>query len=136
MRIGLIQVMQETCSFNPTPTTLADFESFGILEGAEMLEHSDSVGPVGGYLEAVARSGSAIETVPIVRGTAQSGGRLTREAFEFFDAKVRNGLAGAGALDGSSCCCTAPPPPTASTTSRARCSIPSARSSGRRCRSR
>ena len=100
MRIGLIQVMQETCSFNPTPTTLADFASFGILEGAEMLERSDSAGPIGGYLEAVARSGSAIETVPIIRGTAQSGGRLTREAFEFFDAKVRDGLAGAGTLDG------------------------------------
>ena len=38
--------------------------------------------------------------MPIVRGTAQSGGRLTREAFEFFDAKVRDGLAGAGELDG------------------------------------
>jgi microcystin degradation protein MlrC len=100
MRIALIQVMQETCSFNPTPTTLADFESFGIFEGAEMLERSDSVGPIGGYLEAVARSGKAVETVPVVRGTAQSGGRLTREAFEFFDSKVRAGLAGVGALDG------------------------------------
>ena len=38
--------------------------------------------------------------MPIIRGTAQSGGRLTREAFEFFDAKVRDGLAGAGTLDG------------------------------------
>ena len=100
MRIGLIQVMQETCSFNPTPTTLADFASFGILEGAEMLERSDSAGPIGGYLDAVARSGTAIETVPIIRGTAQSGGRLTSEAFDFFDAKVRDGLAGAGELDG------------------------------------
>src|SRR4051812_1553659 len=61
MRIGLIQVMQETCSFNPTPTTLADFESFGILEGAEMLERSDRVGPVGGYLDVVARSATPIE---------------------------------------------------------------------------
>jgi microcystin degradation protein MlrC len=100
MRIGLIQVMQETCSFNPTPTTLADFESFGILEGAEMLGRSDLVGPVGGYLDVVARSATPIETVPVIRGTAQSGGRLTREAFEFFDAKVREGLAAAGELDG------------------------------------
>ena len=56
MRIALIQVMQETCSFNPTPTTLADFASFGILEGAELLARSDSVGPIGGYVEGIARS--------------------------------------------------------------------------------
>lgn len=100
MRVGLIQVMQETCSFNPTPTTLADFESFGILDGEEMLRRSDSVGPIGGYLEGVARSGIVVDTVAIVRGTAQSGGRLTREAFDFFDTAVRRGLADAGPLDG------------------------------------
>jgi len=100
MRIGLIQVMQETCSFNPTPTTLADFESFGIYHGHRMLECSDTVGPVAGYLEGVARSGVEVETVPIIRGTSQSGGRLTREAFDFFDGRVRDGLATAGALDG------------------------------------
>ena len=49
---------------------------------------------------ALARSGVAVETVPIVRGTAQSGGRLTSEAFDFFDAKIRDGLLEAGALDG------------------------------------
>ena len=97
MRIALIQVMQETCSFNPTPTTLDDFASFGILEGSEMLTRSDSVGPIGGYVEGLAQSGVAVETVPIVRGTAQSGGRLTSEAFDFFDAKVRDGLLEAGA---------------------------------------
>jgi microcystin degradation protein MlrC len=100
MRIALVQVMQETCSFNPTPTTLADFASFGILEGPDLLARSDSVGPVAGYLEGIARSGVAVETVPIVRGTAQSGGRLTSEAFNFFDAKVRSGLLDAGAVDG------------------------------------
>lgn len=100
MRIGLIQVMQETCSFNPTPTTLADFESFGIYDGRDMLERSDSVGPVGGYVEGVARSGVEVDTVAIVRGTSQSGGRLTRDAFDFFDDRIRNGLRRAGALDG------------------------------------
>ncbi|MEY2580795.1 MAG: hypothetical protein QOE09_644 [Ilumatobacteraceae bacterium] len=100
MRIGLIQVMQETCSFNPTPTTLTHFESFGIHEGRDVLERSDSVGPIGGYLAGVALSGVAVDTVPIVRGTAQSGGRLTREAFDFFERTIRDGLAGAGELDG------------------------------------
>jgi microcystin degradation protein MlrC len=100
MRVGLVQVMQETCSFNPTLTTLADFGSFGILDGDDMLERSDTVGPVGGYLDGIARSGAAVETVPIIRGTAQSGGRLTREAFDYFDTTVRAGLRTAGDLAG------------------------------------
>ncbi|MEO7372205.1 MAG: M81 family metallopeptidase, partial [Ilumatobacteraceae bacterium] len=100
MRVGLIQVMQETCSFNPTPTTLAHFESFGIHQGRDVLERSDSVGPIGGYLAGVALSGVAVDTVPIVRGTAQSGGRLTTEAFEFFEHTIRDGLAAAAELDG------------------------------------
>ena len=66
MQVGLIQVMQETCSFNPTPTTLADFESFGIYEGKEMLERSDTNGPIAGYLDGVARSGVDVNTVAII----------------------------------------------------------------------
>lgn len=100
MRIGLIQITQETSSFNPTLTTLADFESFGIYEGVEMLERLHASGPVGGYLDAIGRSDVDVETVPIIRGAARSGGRLSLEAFEFFDAKVRDGLRDAGELDG------------------------------------
>lgn len=100
MRIGLIQVMQETCSFNPTPTTLDDFASFGIHSGTDVLERSDTAGPIAGYLEGVRLSGHTVDTVPIVRGTAQSGGRLTREAFDHFDAVIRDGLTAAGELDG------------------------------------
>lgn len=100
MRIGLVQVMQETSSFNPTPTTLSDFEKFGIYEGEEMLDQTDPAGPLGGYLEGIEQSGIEVETVPIVRGTTRSGGRLTRQAFEFFDTRVRDGLGVAGDLDG------------------------------------
>ena len=37
MRIALIHVAQETNDFNPVLTTLADYEAFGIFEGAEIL---------------------------------------------------------------------------------------------------
>lgn len=100
MRIGLIQVTQETCTFNPTPTTLADFESVGIHLGREVLEQPHDTGPISGYLEGVRLSGVDVDTVPIVRGAAQSGGRLTRESFEFFDRTIRDGLRDAGPLDG------------------------------------
>ena len=100
MRIGLIQITQETSSFNPTLTTLADFESFGIHEGPAMLERLHSVGPVGGYLAGIQESGIQVETVPIIRAAARSGGRPSTEAFEFFDNKVRDGLRISGELDG------------------------------------
>lgn len=49
MRIGLNQITRET-SFDPTLTTLADFESFGILEGGQILQRLRTSGPIGGYV--------------------------------------------------------------------------------------
>lgn len=99
MRIALIHVAQETDDFNPVPTTLADFESFGILEG-KAVEELRGYGQVGGYYDTVDRSGLAVETVPIIRAFAVAGGRITREAFDFFHDKIRRGLAAAGPVDG------------------------------------
>lgn len=100
MRIGLIVVAQETSSFNPVLTTFADFEQFGVYEGREILDRLRGNGPVGGYLESVEASGRDVETVPIIRGATRSGGRLSREAFDYFNDKIRDGLSAAGELDG------------------------------------
>jgi microcystin degradation protein MlrC len=100
LRIALIHVSQETNDFNPVPTRLADYESFGILEGPEILAKLRGFGEVGGYIDVVEESGLDIETVPIVRGLAVAGGRITREAFDFFHRRIRAGLEGAGKLDG------------------------------------
>ena len=100
MRIGFIEVSQETNDFNPLPTTLADFRSYGLYEGAEIFERLGDIGPTGGYLEAVRRSGRTIESVPILRGLAVAGGRLDREAFDFFQNRIRHRLEAAGRLDG------------------------------------
>ena len=35
MKIAVGQLWQETNTFNPLPTTRADFEAFGVLRGAE-----------------------------------------------------------------------------------------------------
>jgi len=99
MRIALIQILQETDDFNPMPTTLDDYRGFGILEG-KAIEELKGYGQVGGHYDAVARSGVAVETIPIVRAFAVAGGRITREAFDFFHDKIRKGLEGAGRLDG------------------------------------
>lgn len=98
MRIALIHISQETNDFNRVPTTLADFAAFGIHEGAEVIAKGHGVGQVGGHLDIMERNGA--ETVPIIRAWSCAGGRITREAFAFFQDKVRTGLAAAGRLDG------------------------------------
>jgi len=103
MRIALIHVAQETNDFNPVLTTMADYEAFGIFEGAELVERLKGLGQVGGYLKVIEDSGLAIETVPIIRAWAVAGGRISTDAFEFFQDKIRKGLEMAlagGKLDG------------------------------------
>jgi microcystin degradation protein MlrC len=100
MRLALIHVGQETNDFNPVPTTLRDFEAFGIHEGEAILARLGAVGQVGGYLAAVAASGRTVETIPIIRGWATAGGRITTECVQFFAGKIRAGLKAAGRIDG------------------------------------
>ena len=100
MRIALIHIGQETNDFNPVPTTLRDYRSFGIFEGAEILEKLRGLGQVGGHLQAIEDSGVAVEHLPIIRGWAAAGGRIDREAYDFFDRKIRDGLKAAGRIDG------------------------------------
>ena len=102
MRIALIHVGQETNDFNPVPTTLRDYESFGIHEGAPILDVFRGVGEIGGFVDAIERSGRNIEIVPIVRGWAVAGGRITQDAYRFFERKMLEGLRAAGPIDGLS----------------------------------
>jgi microcystin degradation protein MlrC len=81
-RIALVHVMQETNTFNPVPTTLADFENLALLEGDAVFARSDPSGPIAGARAAVAASAADVELVPILRADAQSGGRLTRDALD------------------------------------------------------
>lgn len=102
MRIAIIHIGQETNDFNPVPTTLRDYESFGIVEGTAILDTYRGVGEIGGFVDEVRNSGRPVEFVPIVRGWAVAGGRITQEAYRFFEQKIRQGLEAAGPIDGLS----------------------------------
>jgi microcystin degradation protein MlrC len=102
MRIAIIHIGQETNDFNPVPTTLRDYESFGIVEGPAILDTYRGVGEIGGFVDEVRNSGRPVEFVPIVRGWAVAGGRITQEAYRFFEQKIRQGLEAAGPIDGLS----------------------------------
>jgi len=100
MRLALFQMGQETDTFNPSPTTMADFAGFGLYEGQEVLDRQVGSGTVGGFLIAVERSDRDIEMVPLSRGWAGANGRLTTEARVYFEDRLRSDLASAGPIDG------------------------------------
>jgi microcystin degradation protein MlrC len=100
VRIGLIYVAQETNDFNPLPTTLADYRAFGLYEGEAIPRLLGGIGQIGGHYAAVAESGMAVETVPILRAFTVAGGRISREAFDHFAARIAAWLRAAGPLDG------------------------------------
>ena len=100
LRMGLIHILQETNDFNPRPTTLEDFVSFGLHEGQDVIARAGATSSVAGHLHAVAESGLAVEIVPIIRAHAVTGGRVDRAAHAFFLDRIRSGLVAAGRLDG------------------------------------
>jgi microcystin degradation protein MlrC len=100
LRLALIHIGQETNDFNPVPTTLRDYQAFGVYEGEEILRRLGKLGQVGGYCKAVEESGRAIETIPIIRAWAVAGGRIDRDAFDFFQRRIADGLRAAGKIDG------------------------------------
>jgi microcystin degradation protein MlrC len=99
-RIALIHLMQETDTFNPVPTTIANFEMVALLEGDAVVGRVDPSGPIAGYLDAVRASVLDVKTVPILRADAQSGGRLSRETLDDLCGRIRSRLRDAGQLDG------------------------------------
>ena len=96
MRLALFLMGQETDTFNPSPTTLEDFERFGIYHGQEILEKLRGNGTVGGFIEAVESSEIDIEIVPLTRGWAGCGGRITTESLRYFEDRLRRDLRSAG----------------------------------------
>jgi microcystin degradation protein MlrC len=100
MRVALIHIGQETNDFNPQPTTLADYEAFGIFEGREVIDRLGRLGQVGGFMAAIAESPTPVEVVPNIRAWAVAGGRITRETFNAFQRKIEVGLREAGRIDG------------------------------------
>ena len=101
MRIALIHLMQETDTFNPVPTTLADFEMVALLEGEAMLGR----GPIrAGRSPATSRrfeaSGRDVRTMPVLRADAQSGGRLSRATLDELCGRIRMRLRESLPVDG------------------------------------
>jgi microcystin degradation protein MlrC len=98
-RVGVASIVQETNTFSPRPTTIEDFEAHGLYRGAELLEVLRGTNTeAAGAHEELERRG--VESVPLIRAWAMSGGTLTAESLEALALALREELDAAGSLDG------------------------------------
>ena len=82
MRIALAELAQETDSFSSLRTDIADFETYGLFDGDEILTRMSGAGPIGGFLDVVRERPAEIEIVPLIRAWASAGGPILDAAFE------------------------------------------------------
>jgi microcystin degradation protein MlrC len=104
MRIGILQLWQESNTFNPMPTTRRDFEAFGVMRGPELVEKLAETNEPGGYIQALRQWAERPEIVGLVRLPAWPSGRATAETFAWIRAEIleafERDLAANGPLDG------------------------------------
>src|SRR5690348_15623054 len=81
MRIAIGQLWQESNTFNPIPTTRADFEQFGIIRGGELVEQMADTNELGGFIQSLRQWPERPEIVGLVRLPAWPSGAATQETF-------------------------------------------------------
>jgi len=100
MRIAIGQLWQETNTFNPLPTTRADFEAFGLLRGAELVRQMAETNELGGFIQSLRRWPEQPEIVGLVRLPAWPSGRATSQTFEWLQRELLGALERALPVDG------------------------------------
>lgn len=81
MRIAIGQLWQETNTFNPLPTTCGDFEQFGILRGADLIEHMADTNELGGFIQSLRSWPEKPDIVGLIRLPAWPSGAATADTF-------------------------------------------------------
>src|SRR5437588_9345393 len=100
MRIAIGQLWQETNTFNPLPTTLTDFEAFGIYEGDELVERMAKINEPGGFIQSLHDWPERPQIVGLVRFAAWPSGPLTADSFATITERMFSALRRAGTVDG------------------------------------
>lgn len=99
MRIAIAKFGQETSTFSSVATTIDTFAEFGIYEGDAMLDTSMSVGSLAGFLDAAAEFSLEWTALPLFSAWAGASGVITAETLDFFEQKLRTGLAAVQPID-------------------------------------
>ncbi|MFO0877404.1 MAG: M81 family metallopeptidase [Gemmataceae bacterium] len=99
MRIAIGQLWQETNTFNPVPTTREDFESFGVLRGAEVIAELADTNEPGGFISSLRKWPEQPELVGLVRLPAWPAGRATADTIAWIEQEMYQAIERAGRLD-------------------------------------
>jgi microcystin degradation protein MlrC len=99
VRIAVGQLWQETNTFNPIPTTRADFEDFGVLRGADMLERMATTNELGGFIQSLRAWPERPEIVGLARLPAWPGGTTTHETFTWLRGEIVDAITTALPMD-------------------------------------
>src|SRR5262249_8154932 len=100
MRIAIGQLWQETNTFNPLPTTRADFEPFGLLRGAELVERMADTNELGGFIQSLREWPERPDIVGLVRLPAWPGGLVTADSYPWLGQEMVESLRRALPVDG------------------------------------
>lgn len=99
MRIAIGQLWQESNTFNPIPTTRADFEYLGLVRGAELVERMADTNELGGFIQSLRRWPEQPEIVGLVRLPAWPGGAATFDTFTWIRQEMTDALRAALPVD-------------------------------------
>ena len=81
MRIAVGQLWQETNTFNRNPTTLSDFEHWGLVTGEKIIEEYGDTGELSGFLGHCRQWDPSIEFVGLVRCVCWPWGAVDGESW-------------------------------------------------------
>ncbi len=99
MRVAIAELKQETNTFVPRPTTLADFDAWHHWRGDDLMSGlGETNTEIAGFLDVLGNAG--IEPMPIVATFAMSGGKVTTAAYETLLDELLFGLREHGPFDG------------------------------------
>jgi microcystin degradation protein MlrC len=99
MRVAIGQLWQETNTFNPLPTTPADFGHLGLFRGAEVVERMADTNEPGGFIQSLRNWAERPEIVGLVRLPAWPAGAATEETFRWILREFNDALDRAGPVD-------------------------------------
>ena len=96
MRIAIGQLWQESNTLNPLPTTLAEFEAFGIYQGAELIERFADTNELGGFIQSLRAWPTPPEIVGLMRFAAWPSGPVDAATFKILIDRMLDALERAG----------------------------------------
>jgi microcystin degradation protein MlrC len=100
MRIAVGQLWQETNTFNPLPTTRADFEATGVTRGSALVEQMANTNEMGGFIQSLRSWPERPEIVGLVRLPCWPSGMATEETGRWLRDELVESMRQAMPVDG------------------------------------